>query len=209
MKLSVLIAALLSLLSVVFTNAAAVVSLRGGGANNAPQHLLFKRHSLRPANDRSLRTRADLTKEQIAEFRELFSLFDQNGDGTISAHELGTVLHSLGENPTHQELEQMIADVDVDGSGHITFDEYLTMMAETTVDTDAEEELREAFVLFDTNGDGKVTEAELGQVQPALVGRFESADADKSGSLNLDEFVAMLKAAAEEADDGMQSESED
>jgi len=31
-----------------------------------------------------------LTEEQIAEFKEAFSLFDKDGDGTITTKELGT-----------------------------------------------------------------------------------------------------------------------
>jgi hypothetical protein len=36
-----------------------------------------------------------LTEEQIAEFKEAFSLFDKDGDGTITTKELGTVSGSL------------------------------------------------------------------------------------------------------------------
>ena len=58
-----------------------------------------------------------LTEEQTAEFREAFALFDkvvspisgsstvsgiQDGDGTISTKELGTVMNSLGQKPTPQ-----------------------------------------------------------------------------------------------------------
>ena len=50
-----------------------------------------------------------------AEFREAFSLFDKNGDGTISSAELGTIMRSLGQNPTESELQDMINEVDVDG----------------------------------------------------------------------------------------------
>jgi len=49
------------------------------------------------------------------EFREAFSLFDKNGDGTISSTELGTVMRSLGQNPTENELQDMINEIDVDG----------------------------------------------------------------------------------------------
>ena len=43
-------------------------------------------------------TMADqLTEEQIAEFKEAFSLFDKDGDGTITTKELGTVMRSLGQ----------------------------------------------------------------------------------------------------------------
>ena len=49
------------------------------------------------------------------EFREAFSLFDKDGDGTISSKELGTVMRSLGQNPTEVELQDMINEVDADG----------------------------------------------------------------------------------------------
>jgi len=51
------------------------------------------------------------TEEQIAEFKEAFSLFDKDGDGTIDAQELGTVLRSLGNQPTEEEVEDMIREV--------------------------------------------------------------------------------------------------
>jgi len=79
-----------------------------------------------------------LTEEQIAEFKEAFSLFDKDGDGTITTKELGTVMRSLGQNPTEAELQDMINEVDADGNGTIDFPEFLTMMARKMKDTDSE-----------------------------------------------------------------------
>lgn len=59
----------------------------------------------------------DLSDDQIAEFKEAFALFDRNGDGSITTDELGTVLRSLGQDPTEDELQQMIDEVDEDGDG--------------------------------------------------------------------------------------------
>merc|ERR1712222_232143 len=91
-------------------------------------------------------TMADqLTEEQIAEFKEAFSLFDKDGDGQITTKELGTVMRSLGQNPSESELQDMINEVDADNNGTIDFPEFLTMMARKMKDTDSEEEIREAF----------------------------------------------------------------
>lgn len=50
------------------------------------------------------------------EFKEAFSLFDKDGDGTISSKELGTVMRSLGQNPTEADLQDMVNEVDADGN---------------------------------------------------------------------------------------------
>ena len=51
----------------------------------------------------------------VSECREAFALFDKDGDGTITTVELGTVMRSLRQNPTEQELHDMINEVDEDG----------------------------------------------------------------------------------------------
>uniref|UniRef100_A0A673XBB0 Calmodulin n=1 Tax=Salmo trutta TaxID=8032 RepID=A0A673XBB0_SALTR len=58
-------------------------------------------------------------------------------------------MRSLGQNPTEAELQDMINEVDADGNGTIDFPEFLTMMARKMKDTDSEEEIREAFRVFD------------------------------------------------------------
>jgi Ca2+-binding EF-hand superfamily protein len=44
-----------------------------------------------------------------------------SGDGTITTKELGTVMRSLGQNPTEAELQDMVNEVDADGNGTIDF----------------------------------------------------------------------------------------
>ncbi len=92
-----------------------------------------------------------LSEEQIAEFKEAFSRFDKDGDGTITTKELGTVMRSLGKNLTEAELQYMINEVDADGSGTLDFTEFLTMMARKT----------KAFVVFDKDRNGVISAAEL------------------------------------------------
>lgn len=57
----------------------------------------------------------------LPEFKEAFSLFDKDGDGTISVKELGTAMRSLGQNPTEKELREMIEEVDNDRTFLLSF----------------------------------------------------------------------------------------
>lgn len=63
----------------------------------------------------------------LTEEQEAFSLFDEDGDGTITTVELGTIMQSLGQDPTEAELQDMINEMDADGNGSINFPEFLTM----------------------------------------------------------------------------------
>eukprot|EP00825_Cyclidium_porcatum_P050234 TRINITY_DN890_c0_g1_i1.p3 TRINITY_DN890_c0_g1~~TRINITY_DN890_c0_g1_i1.p3 ORF type:complete len:188 (-),score=66.14 TRINITY_DN890_c0_g1_i1:317-880(-) len=144
-----------------------------------------------------------LTEEQIAEFKEAFSLFDKDGDGTITTKELGTVMRSLGQNPTEAELQDMINEVDADGNGTIDFPEFLSLMARKMKDTDTEEELIEAFKVFDRDGNGLISAAELRHVMTNLGEKLtdeevdemiREADIDGDGHINYEEFVRMMMA---------------
>jgi calmodulin len=82
--------------------------------------------------------------------------------------ELGTVMRSLGQNPTEAELADMVNEVDADGNGTIDFPEFLTMMARKMKDTDSEEEILEAFKVFDKDGNGFISAAELRHIMTNL-----------------------------------------
>ena len=87
-----------------------------------------------------------LTSEQVAEFKAAFNLFDKDGDGTVTTKEIGAVLRKMGQDPTEDELRQMIHDVDSDGNGHIDFEEFKTMMGKRMKEAeDSEEDMKTFF----------------------------------------------------------------
>ncbi|CAM5083765.1 unnamed protein product [Natator depressus] len=142
-----------------------------------------------------------LAEEQIAEFKEAFSLFDKDGNGSITTGELGTVMRSLGQNPTEAELQDMIGELDTDGSGTVDFPEFLSLMARKMRDMDSEEAIREAFRVFDEDGIGYISAVELRHVMTNLGEKLtdeevdemiKEADADGNGQVNYEEFVRMM-----------------
>ena len=90
-----------------------------------------------------------------------------DGDGQITTKELGTVMLSLGQNPTEAELQDMINEVDTNGNGAIDFPEFLTMMIKKMKDTD-EAEIRESFKFWDRDGDGFISPCELRHAMASL-----------------------------------------
>ena len=52
---------------------------------------------------------------QYSEYKDAFSLFDRDENGIITTRELGSIMRSLGFNPTEEELQTMINEVDYDG----------------------------------------------------------------------------------------------
>jgi calmodulin len=162
-----------------------------------------KQHASRPITILTQPPKCPFAEEQIAEFKEAFSLFDKDGDGTITTKELGTVMRSLGQNPTEAELQDMINEVDADGNGTIDFPEFLTLMARKMKDTDSEEEILEAFKVFDKDGNGFISAAELRHVMTNLGEKLtdeevdemiREADIDGDGQINYEEFVKMMMA---------------
>lgn len=142
-----------------------------------------------------------LSEEKIAEFKEAFSLFDRDGDGRITTKELGTVMRSLGQNPTEAELQKMAVEADKDGSGTIDFPEFLSLMAKKMRDADSEEEMREAFRVFDKDGNGYISAAELRHIMTNLGEKLtdeevdemiREADVNDDGEVNYEEFVRMM-----------------
>ncbi|KAK3603078.1 hypothetical protein CHS0354_015773 [Potamilus streckersoni] len=146
-------------------------------------------------------TRADqLTEEQISEFKEAFSLFEK--DGTITAKELGSVMRFMGQNPPEDELHDMILEMNIDGNITIDFPEFVTLMAKRMkYTTDSEGELREAFRVFDKDGSGFISAAELSHAMTNLgeklteedvEGMIREADTDGDGQISYEEFKAMM-----------------
>ena len=143
----------------------------------------------------------ELQEEKIEECKEVFELFDKDKDGAITTKELGDVMRALGANPTQNELQKMINEVDQDGSGKIEFKVFLELFVKKMKDPDTEEDLIEAFKIFDKNGNGIISAAELRLVMTTVGDRLteeeademiREADTDGDGYINYYEFIKIM-----------------
>lgn len=130
-----------------------------------------------------------MSESDISGFKDAFSLFDIDGDGSITIKELGTVMRSLGQNPTEAELQHMMNEVDEDGNGTIDFSEFQAMMVRRIK---SEEETRAAFRVFDKDDNGLISTSELHLVMSNLGEELtddEVADMMKEADTDGDGFV--------------------
>ena len=68
-----------------------------------------------------LPAKSPYTEDQL---RQLFRLFDRDGNGFITAAELAHSMAKLGHALTAEELTGMIKEADLDGDGTINFEEF-------------------------------------------------------------------------------------
>ncbi|CAK9140854.1 unnamed protein product [Ilex paraguariensis] len=139
-----------------------------------------------------------------AELRRVFQMFDRNGDGKITRKELSDSLRNLGIYIPDKELIEMIDKIDVNRDGYVDIDEFGELYRSIMDDNDEDEDMREAFNVFDRNGDGFITVEELKSVLASLglnQGRtledckrmIKKVDVDGDGRVNYREFKQMMK----------------
>ncbi|KAK3154575.1 hypothetical protein QOZ80_2BG0192350 [Eleusine coracana subsp. coracana] len=153
-----------------------------------------------------------------AELRRVFELFDRDGDGRITRDELAESLERLGMVAPGDELAAVIARIDADGDGCVDISEFADLYDAVMHrggggngdgdggGRDEEADLREAFGVFDRNGDGFITVDELRAVLASLgmkQGRDEQdddcrrmigqVDRDGDGRVDFTEFKEMMR----------------
>ncbi len=60
--------------------------------------------------------------------REFYAVFDREKKGYVAAEDLRHVFHHLGSAVTPEEIEELMTDLDKDGDGKITYEEYNSMI---------------------------------------------------------------------------------
>jgi len=156
-------------------------------------------------------------KSGAEEYRDAFDIFDTDGDGRISATELQNVMSNLGVECTVKQAQGYISEVTKDGAELITYDEFSSLLEQKSATgwTIADNDLLEAFAVFDTDGDMKVTRDEVREVMKkfgevldddSLQSMIDEVDADHDGIITFEEFKKIMTHQSDEDDEASSCE---
>merc|ERR1712088_72692 len=151
-----------------------------------------------------------LAVDEIKCLKVYFDLFDTKKQDFLSADDLGEIMRAMGFRPTEDELKDLLKEIDEDGSGEIEIGEFCQLCATFLVeDPDMEtmkRELKDAFRIYDKEGQGFITTDTLRGLIPELLapltdeeldGIIEELDEDGSGTMDFDEFCEMMMSKPE------------
>ncbi|GAB6019428.1 hypothetical protein CHUAL_001009 [Chamberlinius hualienensis] len=149
----------------------------------------------------------ELTNEQKAMLRKAFDMFDSDKKGVIQCNQIAKILRTMGHNFDDKDLKDIVDEIDVEGSGQLEFDDFMSVAARFLVE-DVEEdeeamqqELREAFRLYDKEGNGYINVSDLREILRALEDNMKEdeldemiaeIDTDGSGTVDFDEFMELM-----------------
>merc|ERR1712117_143733 len=114
------------------------------------------------------------------------------------------ILKSMGVECKKDDMDGYSGEVDEEGTGKFTFMMFCQVAAKFMIEDDEEqmkEELKEAFRLYDKEGQGFITNEVLKEIlreidstlsEEDLDGIVEEVDEDGSGTMDFDEFVEMM-----------------
>lgn len=146
-----------------------------------------------------------LSKDQIAQLKMGFDAFDPDKKGSITTDSVSTILGMMGMKIPTDELQSVISEFDPFESGELSFQEFCGLASrfmEEDTDTEAmQQELREAFRLYDKEGNGYITTDVfrdiLHELDDALSPEeldmiIDEVDADGSGTVDFEEFMEVM-----------------
>ncbi|CAF1233425.1 unnamed protein product [Adineta steineri] len=161
---------------------------------------IISRSSISTTRSGSIST--EIGQEQIDHIRDAFAVFDKEMTGSITTEQFSKVLESFGYNVPETELTTFISQLDIDKSGTIEFEEYLSfMLTFIKKNVTTEENLRDAFNLFDQDGDGFINTTDLRDIMTNLGEKItdedidemiREADIDKDFKVNFYEFQRIM-----------------
>ncbi|NWS20697.1 ACTN4 protein, partial [Pachyramphus minor] len=117
-----------------------------------------------------------ISQEQMQEFRASFNHFDKDHGGSLGPEEFKACLISLGYDVENDrqgdaEFQRIMAVVDPNGSGTVTFQAFIDFMSRETTDTDTAEQVINSFRVL-AGDKNYITAAELRRELPAAQAEY-------------------------------------
>ena len=145
-----------------------------------------------------------LTEQDIYELHDAFDIFDINCDGNISIDKLNSLLFSLKQYITKEELNNILKEEGLDKSETIDFNQFLKILGNKVNQKiiDEDEYLRNLFDAMDRNKNGVISLHELRYIvlhsneeisEEDIELLMESVDQDKDGFISYNEFLSIMK----------------
>jgi calmodulin len=145
-----------------------------------------------------------LSAKEIAKYEKMFKMFEKRNKGSFGVKELTEVIQSYGMTISEQEIRELISEMDTNDTESVTFDEFLKLSLKKTKDSEAEEELREAFKVFDRDGNGFISTDDLkhainGIDDPLTNEEFDEMvneiDVNDNQEINYEELITLMTSA--------------
>lgn len=141
---------------------------------------------------------AKIPKDKEQEIKSIFEKYDSNKDGFVNSSELANIIKSINTDVSDEELLELLQEIDLEVNGEINFEKFVSMVNRREYDVDTEEELLNAFKIFDKEGNGLINLNELKHIM-LKVGKnlseseidemLKDADIDMDGFINFEEFI--------------------
>merc|ERR1712158_190644 len=170
-----------------------------------PDVMAFKADPYADIEFEEINEATGLENDEIKCLKTCFDLFDSKKQEFLSADDLDEILRAMGFRPSKEELQDILEEIDEDGSGEIEFSEFCQLCAKFLVEEPDEDtmkaELKEAFRIYVKHADGFITTDQLREIiseldarltKEDLDGIIEEIDEDGSGTMDFDEFCAMM-----------------
>jgi len=143
------------------------------------------------------KTKCELT----GELEEAWDLYTRGVD-VIPSRSVGYVLRILGQNPTEDDIVEMVMKANCDWEGVMSRKDFIGVGIELLKSScDQMDDVKAAFRVFDHNNDGTISKEELKEAMVNFGTRvtddefqtmFAEADKNQDGLIDFDEFVMMM-----------------
>lgn len=146
--------------------------------------------------------KGEKTEENYEEFKQIFTLFDRDGDGQVDCEELGTILRASNRLPSESEIAEIKAKT-LNNQKSFSFADLLSILSKLpAVDSSSlRSALLDAFRVFDQQGSGEIGSQELRHIMTSLGEKMSEqeaqemiqlADPNGTGVIRYENFVDKL-----------------